>query len=113
MNPQGTKAVGFKPPSGSRHAHDFLWRVHLRAPGRGEVVIFNRSHYEDVLVVRVHELVPKSGWSKRYALINDFEKMLDAERHEHPEVLSAHQPRGAARPLQGATRRPGAALEDQ
>jgi PPK2 family polyphosphate:nucleotide phosphotransferase len=77
MNPQGTTAVGFKQPSRVEAAHDFLWRVHLRAPGRGEVVIFNRSHYEDVLVVRVHKLVPKSVWSKRYALINDFEKMLD------------------------------------
>ena len=74
MNPQGTTAVGFKQPSRVEAAHDFLWRVHLRAPGRGEVVIFNRSHYEDVLVVRVHKLVPKSGWSKRYALINDFGK---------------------------------------
>jgi PPK2 family polyphosphate:nucleotide phosphotransferase len=77
MNPQGTTAVGFKQPSRVEAAHDFLWRAHLRAPGRGEVVIFNRSHYEDVLVVRVHKLVPKSVWSKRYELINDFEKMLD------------------------------------
>lgn len=76
MNPQGTSVVGFKQPSRFEAAHDFLWRAHLRTPGRGEVVIFNRSHYEDVLVVRVHKLVPKSVWSKRYELINDFEKML-------------------------------------
>jgi PPK2 family polyphosphate:nucleotide phosphotransferase len=78
MNPQGTTSVGFKQPSKVEAAHDFLWRAHQRAPGKGEVVIFNRSHYEDVLVVRVHKLAPKSVWSKRYALINDFETMLIA-----------------------------------
>ncbi|MFZ0886838.1 MAG: polyphosphate kinase 2 family protein [Candidatus Binataceae bacterium] len=76
MNPQGTSVFGFKQPSKFEAAHDFLWRAHMRAPGKGEVVIFNRSHYEDVLVVRVHKLVPKRVWSKRYELINDFEKML-------------------------------------
>jgi len=76
MNPQGTSVVGFKQPSQVEAAHDFLWRAHLHAPGKGEIVIFNRSHYEDVLVVRVHKLVPQSVWSKRYELINDFEKML-------------------------------------
>ena len=76
MNPQGTFVFGFKQPSQEEAAHDFLWRMHARAPGIGEVVIFNRSHYEDVLVVRVHKLVPQSVWSKRYDLINDFEKML-------------------------------------
>ena len=78
MNPQGTTSVCFKQPSALEAAHDFLWRAHLKAPAKGEVVIFNRSHYEDVLVVRVHKLVPKSVWSKRYELINDFEKMLSA-----------------------------------
>jgi PPK2 family polyphosphate:nucleotide phosphotransferase len=76
MNPQGTFVFGFKQPSKYEAAHDFLWRAHLRTPGKGEVVIFNRSHYEDVLVVRVHKLVPESVWSKRYELINDFENML-------------------------------------
>src|SRR5215510_2199932 len=76
MNPQGTFVYGFKQPSREEAAHDFLWRAHQRTPGKGEVVIFNRSHYEDVLVVRVHKLVPQSVWSKRYELINDFEKML-------------------------------------
>jgi PPK2 family polyphosphate:nucleotide phosphotransferase len=60
-------------------SHDFLWRIHKRTPSRGEIVIFNRSHYEDVLVVRVHELVPKAVWSKRYEQINNFEEMLAAE----------------------------------
>src|ERR1700730_11255359 len=76
MNPQGTSVFGFKQPSKDEAAHDFLWRAHLRAPGKGEVAIFNRSHYEDVLVVRVHKLVAHSVWSKRYDLINDFETML-------------------------------------
>jgi PPK2 family polyphosphate:nucleotide phosphotransferase len=76
MNPQGTAVFGFKQPSKEELAHDFLWRAHIRAPTKGEVVIFNRSHYEDVLVVRVHKLVPQSVWSKRYDLINDFEKLL-------------------------------------
>jgi PPK2 family polyphosphate:nucleotide phosphotransferase len=76
MNPQGTCVYGFKQPSREEAAHDFLWRAHARTPGRGEVVVFNRSHYEDVLVVRVHKLVPHSVWSKRYELINDFETML-------------------------------------
>jgi PPK2 family polyphosphate:nucleotide phosphotransferase len=76
MNPQGTFVYGFKQPSKYEAAHDFLWRAHLRTPGKGEVVVFNRSHYEDVLVVRVNKLVPNSVWSKRYDLINDFETML-------------------------------------
>jgi PPK2 family polyphosphate:nucleotide phosphotransferase len=76
MNPQGTRVAAFKEPSSVELAHDFLWRAHRQAPGRGEVAIFNRSHYEDVLVVRVHNLVPPAVWSKRYELINDFERML-------------------------------------
>jgi PPK2 family polyphosphate:nucleotide phosphotransferase len=78
VNPQGTAVFGFKQPSKEEAAHDFLWRAHLRTPAKGQIVIFNRSHYEDVLVVRVHNLVPESVWSKRYDLINDFEKMLSA-----------------------------------
>jgi len=76
MNPQGCKVTGFKVPSQEEAAHDFLWRYHQHAPARGEVAIFNRSHYEDVLVVRVHALVPESVWSRRYGQINDFEQML-------------------------------------
>ncbi len=76
MNPQGTRVHGFKVPSQEEAAHDFLWRIHRQAPGKGEVVIFNRSHYEDVLVTRVHNLVPESVWSERYDLINDFEQCL-------------------------------------
>jgi len=80
MNPQGTSVFGFKQPTKTELAHDFLWRAHWRAPGNGEVVIYNRSHYEDVLAVRVHKLVPRAVWSKRYDLINDFEKMLSENR---------------------------------
>jgi PPK2 family polyphosphate:nucleotide phosphotransferase len=80
MNPQGTSVFGFKQPSKEEAAHDFLWRAHLRVPAKGEVVIFNRSHYEDVLVVRVHKLVPESVWSKRYEMINDFEQILSQNR---------------------------------
>ena len=76
MNPQGTTVTGFKEPTPDELAHDFLWRVHAHSPGRGQVAVFNRSHYEDVLVVRVHDLVPKSVWSKRYDQINAFEKLL-------------------------------------
>ena len=76
MNPQGCKVTSFKVPSTLEASHDFLWRCHLAAPARGQVGLFNRSHYEDVLVVRVHNLVPKSVWSKRYAHINAFERLL-------------------------------------
>jgi len=78
MNPQGCRVVSFKQPSSVELAHDFLWRIEQQTPGRGEVAIFNRSHYEDVLIVRVHNLVPKAVWSKRYEQINDFEQRLTA-----------------------------------
>ena len=78
MNPQGCKVYGFKVPSKEELAHDFLWRIHARTPGKGEVVIFNRSHYESVLVERVHKLVPKEIWAERYDLINEFERGLVA-----------------------------------
>ena len=77
MDPQGVKVQGFKQPTAEEHAHDFLWRVHPHAPAKGEVAVFNRSHYEDVLVVRVHKLVPKPVWQARYDLINQWEKLLN------------------------------------
>src|SRR5262249_35845470 len=76
MNPLGCRVVSFKQPSAEEFGHDFLWRAHRAAPSRGEAVIFNRSHYEDVLVVRVHNLVPKKTWSLRYDQINAFERIL-------------------------------------
>ena len=76
LNPQGVRVRPFKAPEGEEKRHDYLWRVHNAVPEQGQIGIFNRSHYEDVLVVRVHGLVPKSVWSKRYNQINDFERML-------------------------------------
>jgi PPK2 family polyphosphate:nucleotide phosphotransferase len=76
FNPQGCPVTAFKVPSALELSHDYLWRVHARVPAKGEVAIFNRSHYEDVLIVRVHNLVPKAVWSKRYAQLNDFEALL-------------------------------------
>jgi len=78
-NPQGVKVASFKKPTPQELAHDYLWRVHARTPGSGEIVIFNRSHYEDVLVVRVHDLVPEERWSRRYDHINAFERTLTDE----------------------------------
>ena len=76
LNPQGTAVIGFKQPTPAELAHDFLWRVHPHAPGRGEVAIFNRSHYEDVLVTRVHKLINKATWAARYEHIREFETVL-------------------------------------
>ena len=78
MNPQGCRVVPFKQPTAEELAHDFLWRIEQKTPRRGEIVIFNRSHYEDVIVVRVHDLVPQKVWAERYEQINDFERRLVA-----------------------------------
>jgi PPK2 family polyphosphate:nucleotide phosphotransferase len=83
FNPQGTRVVSFKKPSEEELDHDFLWRVHAKVPARGESVVFNRSHYEDVLIVRVHDLVPKAVWRMRYDQINAFERTL----HETGTVI--------------------------
>jgi PPK2 family polyphosphate:nucleotide phosphotransferase len=76
VNPQGCEVRSFKAPTGRELGHDFLWRVHRGTPGRGIITIFNRSHYEDVLVVRVHNLLPEKVWNRRYAAINNFERLL-------------------------------------
>jgi PPK2 family polyphosphate:nucleotide phosphotransferase len=76
INPQGCRVTSFKAPSDLELSHDFLWRVHQAVPRKGEIAIFNRSHYEDVLIVRVHDLVPKAVWSKRYDAIKAFETGL-------------------------------------
>lgn len=76
VNPQGCSVASFKTPTELETHHDFLWRVHQQVPARGMIGIFNRSHYEDILVPRVHDLVPKKVWSERYEQINDFERML-------------------------------------
>jgi len=79
VNPQGVKVASFKKPTPEELSHDYLWRVHQHAPARGQIAIFNRSHYEDILVVRVHSLVPEGVWSRRYDHINEFERMLADE----------------------------------
>ncbi|GJD39777.1 polyphosphate kinase 2 family protein [Methylobacterium bullatum] len=76
VNPQGCRVWSFKVPSAEERDHDFLWRYHAKVPGRGMIGVFNRSHYEDVLVVRVKSLEPEGVWRPRYDLINDFERML-------------------------------------
>jgi PPK2 family polyphosphate:nucleotide phosphotransferase len=79
-NPLGCEVTSFKVPTPLELSHDYLWRVHQAVPAKGMVGIFNRSHYEDVLVVRVKDIVPKPVWSKRYDQINEFEHMLDDNR---------------------------------
>ena len=78
IDPQGAQITGFKAPTAEERRHDFLWRIKRRAPAAGMIGVFDRSHYEDVLVVRVRELAPRSVWSKRYAAINRFEESLAA-----------------------------------
>ncbi len=79
INPTGCNVIGFKRPNDEELAHDYLWRVHKVTPAKGMIGIFNRSHYEDVLVVRVHNFVPKATWEKRYDQINNFEELLSDE----------------------------------
>lgn len=81
VNPAGCRMAAFKQPTRAELAHDFLWRIHQLVPARGEIAVFNRSHYEDVLVARVHQLVPAVVWSNRYRLINDFENLLHIENN--------------------------------
>ena len=79
VNPQGCHVSSFKAPSTLERSHDFLWRIHQQVPPRGHIGVFNRSHYEDVLIVRVKDLAPKSVWQKRFDHINHFEKMIADE----------------------------------
>jgi PPK2 family polyphosphate:nucleotide phosphotransferase len=79
LNPQGVRVANFKVPTPIERSHDFLWRIHFEAPERGKIAVFNRSHYEDVLIVRVRKLVPKEVWSRRFEHINAFEKLLHDE----------------------------------
>ncbi|HEV7669372.1 MAG TPA: polyphosphate kinase 2 family protein [Thermoanaerobaculia bacterium] len=101
VNPLGVRVASFKAPTEEEGAHDFLWRIHPKMPAKGEIVIFNRSHYEDVLVARVRNLVPKKIWKARYEQINQFEKLcadngttilkffLHIDRDEQKERLEA------------------------
>jgi PPK2 family polyphosphate:nucleotide phosphotransferase len=89
VNPQGCNVASFKVPTPLELAHDFLWRVHQHTPERGMFSIFNRSHYEDVVVVRVHDIVPKSIWSKRFDHINAFERLV-ADSHTNINKFYLH-----------------------
>ncbi len=84
VNPQGVRVAHFRTPTPEEADHDFLWRVHEQAPGRGEMVIFNRSHYEGVLIERVHRLVPRKTWLRRYREIEHFERLL---RDDHTVIM--------------------------
>lgn len=87
VNPQGVDVHGFGVPGPHEMAHDYLWRVHLRAPTKGRITVFNRSHYEDVLVVRVNDLAPRDVWSRRYEHIRNFESMLSDEGTEIVKIM--------------------------
>ena len=113
LNPQGASVHAFKVPTPEEAAHDFLWRAHKAGPPRGQVAIFNRSHYEDVLVARVRDLVPKRVWSKRYDRINEFEKTL-AQAGTHILKFYLHISKDEQlRPLRQAAGRARSPLEDQ
>jgi PPK2 family polyphosphate:nucleotide phosphotransferase len=103
LNPQGVRVWNFKGPSEIELAHDYLWRIHQRVPARGYIGVFNRSHYEDVLIVRVKDLVPKETWSRRYDHINGFERMLHDEgvvvRKFYLHISSDYQKRRLQRRL--------------
>ncbi|MGA7862165.1 MAG: polyphosphate kinase 2 family protein [Thermoplasmata archaeon] len=79
VNPEGVRVASFKIPSVLESDHDFLWRVHQQVPARGEIVLFNRSHYEDVLITRVHGFIKRAAWERRYRAINEFERSLTEE----------------------------------
>ena len=79
VNPQGCRIASFREPTPAELAHDYLWRIHAACPARGELVIFNRSHYEDVVAVRVRELAPSHVWERRYEHIREFERLLTDE----------------------------------
>ena len=96
FNPQGCSVHAFKAPSAEELSHDYLWRVHAHAPPRGEIGVFNRSHYEDVLIARVDNLVPRPVWQARYRHINEFERML-AESDIHVVKLFLHLSRAEQR----------------
>ncbi len=87
VNPAGVDVNSFGVPSDEERSHDYLWRVHAHAPAKGQIGIFNRSHYEDVLVVRVKKLVPEAVWSKRYGHIREFERMLVDEGTEIVKIF--------------------------
>jgi polyphosphate kinase 2 (PPK2 family) len=113
LNPQGVHVASFKQPTAPEVAHDFLWRVHPHAPGRGEIAIFNRSHYEDVLVTRVHKLIDKATWTRRYQRDLRLRGPAGPERNHDPQILPPYQQGRAARAFRSAPRGSRPQLEDQ
>ena len=111
FNPQGTRVTGFGVPTEEELRHDFLWRVHAATPGKGRIGVFNRSHYEDVLVVRVNKLVPPSVWKRRYDQINAFEATLAANGTRIVKLYLHVSRERAARALPEAAVGPGEAVE--
>ena len=116
MDPQGVQIASFGPPTAEERRHDFLWRIRRRLPRPGIVGVFDRSHYEDVVTVRVLDLVPRAMWSRRFGTINRFEQELHCRRHAAREVLPAHLARTSSaaasshasriRPSTGSSTRP-------
>jgi polyphosphate kinase 2 (PPK2 family) len=113
LNPQGARVNGFQQPTKEEAAHDFLWRVHLHTPARGEIAIFNRSHYEDVLVRRVHKMIDQPAWEARYLRIRDFEEGLADNGTLILKFFSSYWQRGATYPVCAALGRSAPQLEDQ
>ena len=111
INPLGVKVANFKRPNDVELAHDYLWRIHEHTPRNGRMVIFNRSHYEDVLVVRVHDLVPEKVWSRRYEHIRGLRADAGRRGHRGGQVVPPHLQGGAEGAAPGAARQPGQALE--
>jgi PPK2 family polyphosphate:nucleotide phosphotransferase len=106
LDPSGARVATFGVPSSFELAHDFLWRVHRQVPQAGEIVIFNRSHYEDVLVVRVHKLVPARVWTARYEHINAFERLLSDSGTKVVKLLLQISPEEQSKRLQARLDRP-------
>ena len=111
MNPQSCRVASFKVPTPAEAAHDFLWRVHAETPGKGTVAIFNRSHYEDVLVVRVHKLVPPEVWKKTLRGHQSFRGTAERQRRADFEVFSAYLQCGTERTAAGPRKRPDQSVE--
>ena len=111
VNPQGVKVASFKRPTDEELGHDYLWRIHAHLPRSGEIAIFNRSHYEDVLIVRVHDLVPRDGGPSATTTSDRSRQMLVDEGTHHRQVLPAHIEGRATGTAARAHRQPGQALE--
>lgn len=113
INPQGCSVVSFKQPSSTELAHDFLWRIHQAVPEKGKIGIFNRSHYEDVIITRVHDLVPRDLIKKRYDHINDFERMLTDHDVKIVKIMLHISPEYQLKRIKHRLQKPGKAWKFQ